>query len=477
MARGKKHRESQQQPVSQSGSPGPSGADSSNPQQKPQLRQAKPGYDKFILEKTFPDINAMLQPQPFVADFADEALFVLDTNILLDPFEVGTKTLDEITAIFQRLWQADRLYVPARVLREFARHRTEKMRDIYVKVAEKFEKVPSPELGLRTLKTFAGYERADSALKAARKALDEYRNSLAGLKDEIALWNWNDEITKRYVDLFVEGNAIIEPGCNEQQLEDDLKNRVAHNLPPGFGDAGKDDGGIGDIIIWQCILKLGKDTGKSVVFVTQEKNKSDWVVKGRDAALYPCFELVYEFRSKTGQNFAIMDFERFMAFHKASPSAIEEVKEVSTAYESKAVLPAWSPLDPVGRNELLGQFVASLDSLVACLDELADRQNLSLSDRASDGMFPTFITLTTKLFEGLNRHPFPYSNGIAIQLQSILVLAREAAILDAKVKGSYNMNFIVTNEAERLKTLATMLSSQCRSLRIALAVAGLIDNQ
>jgi predicted nucleic-acid-binding protein len=409
MARGKKHRESQQQPASQSTSPGPSGADSSNSQQKPQPKQAKPGYDKFILENTFPDIKAMLQPQPSVSEFTKDALFVLDTNVLLDPFEVGTKTLEEISTIFERLANADRLYVPARVLREFARHRTEKMKELYVKVAEKLIGIQSPELGLKPLKSFAGYQLVDTAYRSVNAAIEKYRESLAKLRDEIADWNWNDDITKTYLELF-EGDAIIEPGCDEQKLEDDLRNRVTHNLPPGFGDASKDDGGIGDIIIWQCILNLGKITKKSIVFVTQEKNKGDWVVKGvikgNGKALYPRFELIHEFRSVTGQNLAIMDFEKFMAFNKASPEAILEVKQVSTANESKAVFGNIL----LGRGALIRQLIVDVKTAAIAVNEFVKDQQVLLPVRLKRQLLPQLSTNILLLLESYEDYPVSSSS-------------------------------------------------------------------
>ena len=51
--------------------------------------------------------------------------------------------------------------------------------------------------------------------------------------------------------------------------------RYRDKVPPGYKDASKDDGGIGDFLIWKTLLQLGSKEKKDFVFVTGEQ-KPDW---------------------------------------------------------------------------------------------------------------------------------------------------------------------------------------------------------
>ena len=74
--------------------------------------------------------------------------------------------------------------------------------------------------------------------------------------------------------------------------DDVLKNlahRVMHKIPPGYKDASKDDGGVGDVLIWHSLIQLARDKNTAVVFVTGDE-KADWMVRSGGNALYPRFE-------------------------------------------------------------------------------------------------------------------------------------------------------------------------------------------
>ena len=58
-----------------------------------------------------------------------------------------------------------------------------------------------------------------------------------------------------------------------------------HHIPPGYKDAGKEDSGIGDLLIWHTILELGKVHKKSVIFVSGDE-KPDWFKQSQNVALH-----------------------------------------------------------------------------------------------------------------------------------------------------------------------------------------------
>jgi hypothetical protein len=43
-----------------------------------------------------------------------------------------------------------------------------------------------------------------------------------------------------------------------KQLHNEKSRRYKNKVPPGYKDASKDDGGIGDFLIWKTLLLLGE---------------------------------------------------------------------------------------------------------------------------------------------------------------------------------------------------------------------------
>src|SRR5262249_54130348 len=105
-----------------------------------------------------------------------------------------------------------------------------------------------------------------------------------------------------------------------------LEKDILYKLPPGYKDAGKDDEGIGDLLIWQTILEVAKTHGKSVIFVSADQ-KPDWWSKSEGSALYPRYELIDEFRRiSLGQSFHIIRFSGFLDLYGASKEVVKEVQ-------------------------------------------------------------------------------------------------------------------------------------------------------
>jgi uncharacterized protein YfkK (UPF0435 family) len=92
----------------------------------------------FILNSLYPEADAIFsfKPQP-LEDIKDKCLVVLDTNVLLVPFDTGKDSLQQIKATYERLIKTEQLVVPGRVAREFAKNRSEKLKTIYQQISRK----------------------------------------------------------------------------------------------------------------------------------------------------------------------------------------------------------------------------------------------------------------------------------------------------------------------------------------------------
>lgn len=346
----------------------------------------KPGkssatFNPFILETVFSEpVSLLTLAATTTVDIAKDAVFALDTNALLIPFGVGHTGQEEITKLYTGLHEFGRLFAPERAIREFLRHRMRKIADLHQtlnKEVSSLEKVTPPSCAmLEYSKEYTNLLKAGDKLKDARKA---YLESLQSLIEALRDWRWGDPISVLYSHVF-EDNAVAKCLVSDDDILADLDHRFIHKLPPGYKDAGKEDLGVGDVIIWHSLLQLAKDKNTAVVFVTGEE-KADWMVRSVGNPLYPRFELIAEFFKETGQQFVIVDYIRFLELHELSPETVNQARH--------------SYAEGLGRFDRLRQRILSiLDSLRGIANDYQYSSELgkpfSISDNRMLGLLRGF---------------------------------------------------------------------------------------
>jgi len=96
----------------------------------------------FSLEKVFPDADQVFQASyKHLHEVRHKCIFVFDTNILLVPYDVSEANISAILDIFVELRRTNRLFIPARVAREFAKQRGEKISQIFLRLRQKQQKI------------------------------------------------------------------------------------------------------------------------------------------------------------------------------------------------------------------------------------------------------------------------------------------------------------------------------------------------
>jgi PIN like domain len=280
----------------------------------------------FILNSLYPEAEAIFsfKPQP-LEDIKDECLIVLDTNVLLVPFDTGKESLQQIKATYERLIKTEQLVVPGRVAREFAKNRSEKLKTIYQQISRK-QNLSINRQVYPLLESSIEYQKLTDMEKEIDGKLSDYRKQVASLLSKISSWYWDDPVSSLYRELFSQ-NVVFDIDCDEKEIQSDLEYRQLHSIPPGFQDSGKEDKGIGDLLIWHTILELGKVRNKDTIFVTND-SKNDWWYQSEKQALYPRFELVEEYRRNSdGRTIHIINFSEFLRLFGASPEVVEEVRQ------------------------------------------------------------------------------------------------------------------------------------------------------
>jgi PIN like domain len=135
------------EPDNPEGQQQPKGQQQKQEHQHGKQQKLKQETDPFWIRRVFPDALRAIQfsSSPVSILFAD-AIFVLDTNTLLAPYQVGKQSVAEIERIYRELSSHDRLFVPEQAAREFAKNRGKKLTEVYDKVHSIASKLPSVEI-------------------------------------------------------------------------------------------------------------------------------------------------------------------------------------------------------------------------------------------------------------------------------------------------------------------------------------------
>ena len=259
-----------------------------------------------------------------IPDVQGECIFVLDANVLLLPFTTDGKSLDEIKKIYTILVDENRLFLPAQAVREYLDNRSTKLTDLHKLISDKSSHnfpyiCPHPLLS--GMEEYAELERLEGAIK---ELVTEYKKQLKVTLKSVSDWGWNDPVSKMYHEVLSQC-VLNDEHINLDKVKADLEYRNEHKVPPGYKDGSKADNQAGDLLIWHELLHLGEQHQKDVIFISGDA-KSDWWHKSNKKAIYPRFELVDEFRTKTnGKSFHIMSLSQLLATFDASEDVVSAV--------------------------------------------------------------------------------------------------------------------------------------------------------
>lgn len=285
-------------------------------------------------------------PELTYKEIWDKALFVFDTNLLLNLYRYTTDTRDIILDVMNKV--SDRIWIPYQVGLEYFNNRIKVINEVsngYDAIKKfisnyknGFEKYLNdnynhhPYINRDMLK-----ERySNDIIKPINDLLDEWKRKDPKYQDDDVIW-------KKLTDLF--DGKVGEDFSSENlyKLYKEGEIRYAHQVPPGYMDLPqkKDQGEralYGDLIVWKQTIEKAKESNRDVIFVTDDK-KNDWFeakVKGKRSG--PRKELLREFSKESdGQKILIYNQESFLKYANdylkadIKEESIKEVKDVSVA--------------------------------------------------------------------------------------------------------------------------------------------------
>lgn len=283
------------------------------------------------LEDRYPEIADLLSSAKIKSAADDNVILVLDTNVLLLPFNVGGEELQAIEDVYKKLIEQKRLFIPERVVREYLKNRDTILANILKNTRDKCSLVTNGVVDiapfLTSLAVSTGVTGAATALKQAQK---DYLKTINALAENMLGWRGDDPVTVIYNNLFV-GDVLILLEKERADVESAWLERSKNKVPPGYKDGAKADTGIGDFLIWLTILEIGRIQQKDLIFVTGEE-KADWCVRANKEGLYPRPELIDEYRRASGgKKFQIGRIADILTAMKVSEKVVNDIREADVS--------------------------------------------------------------------------------------------------------------------------------------------------
>ncbi|WP_251980307.1 PIN domain-containing protein [Salinibacter ruber] len=280
-----------------------------------------------------------------------EGTFVFDANILLDLYRRSRSFKEDFFNVLEEL--DGRIWLPHQVAEEFMRNRPdpissqlrnfekaeEEVNDWWERLRElsqlrdKLESVGDRKGPIEREIDGLLDDRSDFQ-EAAEAFKDQVLNSLEELRENLLpsgqrAHPTEDDTLRKLEKVF---NGRVGDPYGEERLEEiyeDGKERYADEIPPGFGDADKDDPSrkFADLVIWEQILGYASDHEKDIVFVTRDTEKEDWWEENSGRTVGPLPYLRKEFREEAGARFWMYQGPRFL--DRAKDELQVEVKDTS----------------------------------------------------------------------------------------------------------------------------------------------------
>jgi hypothetical protein len=271
-----------------------------------------------------------------------EAMITFDANVLLNIYHYGAETRDQLLDGMQEVAGRDQLWIPYQALVEFHHKRMKVIRDqdtLIHEISEVFGRADRFMAGLKEKDPHHPYFDLEALETVARKTKQEAGKLINQAKSR-RIDPLRDPLLTRLTEIV--GTRFGTQPTTDQLTERNAEwlSRASQQVPPGFADADKPDGGIGDYLIWHELLEEGKVTRRPVVFVTDD-SKDDWWERhdsdkiGIKKEIAPRSELVNEMHQFAGVRFHLTKPDGFLKFAQEklglpeNEEVIEEAQEVS----------------------------------------------------------------------------------------------------------------------------------------------------
>jgi hypothetical protein len=238
------------------------------------------------------------------------------------------------------LAEEKRLVVPGQAVREFYKHRAQKVAGISEVINGAIQRLKKPAIDRMPplLEDDAEFKAAQALMKDAASKSREAVEKLIAVQARLQADIGSDPVSLIYRKHLTKC-VVDEPldKAARQRLAHEVERRGRLRIAPGFKDQGKEDGGIGDLLVWHAVLEEGKRRKGNCLFVTNEE-KNDWWVKS-GGAFQPRPELLDEYRQVSdGGTVHLLQLSGLLSLLAADPEAVQDVQNNELAARNVRLL-------------------------------------------------------------------------------------------------------------------------------------------
>lgn len=291
----------------------------------------------------------------------ENALFIFDTNILLNLYRYQNSSRDEFIKILESL--DDRIWIPHHVALEFKRNRLTTIRsrtNLLIEAKEAINKSQSTlatELNKLQIKKVHSPIDVDKIKEKFKSLGDELAKEIDNIISDQQKINESDPLEENIDAIF--DNRVGSAAYTQEKIDTLYKNAQAKyklKISPGYLDEKKDEVCVdnqiiyqkkyADYLIWQQILDHVKEKElKDIIFVTDD-NKADWwlevaVSHGNSQTKHrqPRPELLDDmYNHAEVENFLMYDAEFFLKYSRDYLKASVSEETLQEAGETRILL-------------------------------------------------------------------------------------------------------------------------------------------
>jgi hypothetical protein len=292
-------------------------------------------------------------------EFWRSAIFIFDTNVLLEAYALPEKAREELLSVLEGL--SDRIWIPYQVALEFHRRRFSKVKDTTKGIAELRDTLDNDPVRVISKFESIDFEKWNTGINDIPLILNQLREvygklgmALDAVQKKLPNITLDDPIAKRISDIF-DGRVGSAPPDQRHldELFKDGESRYATKIPPGYSDSKKADlyndrnlcyqAKFGDLLVWRQLLDHIKIQGaKRVIFVTADVKDDWWYSEKSGERLGPHPSLTQEFLSQTGaEGFWMYTPDRFLEGARAHLNVVVADQTVAQVKQSAEDLANW----------------------------------------------------------------------------------------------------------------------------------------
>ena len=201
--------------------------------------------DTFWLRSLYPDAaETFMFAQASLDSVKEEGFVALDANVLLLPYRLGATSLSEIKKIFGALSERDRIFLPAQAVREFLKHRANRIRDVLrdlASQASQIQVVADRKIGF--LEADQGYQELVDLSQKIKELKISSLKTISQIGDRLKIGIGMDPVTTAYREIFQDRVVELDGSISDEDLKSEMEWRYRHSIPPGYKDRNKPDDG------------------------------------------------------------------------------------------------------------------------------------------------------------------------------------------------------------------------------------------